>query len=49
MKQRLAGIKLKKIIPKKTGIGRNKEDRNRENFGRKQKRDRSWKTCGVYD
>ena len=26
-----------------------KKDRNRENFGRKQRRDRSGKTCGVYD
>ncbi|MEG4074595.1 hypothetical protein QUA30_18155 [Microcoleus sp. Pol14C2] len=48
MKQRLAGRKLNKIT-KKSLIGRNKEDRNRENFGRKMRQDRSWKTCRVYD
>ncbi|MEG4196901.1 hypothetical protein [Microcoleus sp. Pol12A5] len=48
MKQRLAGMKLNKIT-KKSLIGRNKKDRNRENFGRKTRQDRSWKTCLVYD
>ena len=49
MKPRLAGRKLKRRIQKKREISRNQEDRNRENIRRKQRRNRSGKTCGIYD